>query len=68
MSISAIFPQVEFTYVYPCPSITFPLLDPPRAINENGRETFDSSHRHFDNPFLASDVFPIPGEPSNPKQ
>ena len=61
-------PQVEFKYVYPCPSSVEPLHDPPSAIKVNGRGVPSTSIKHFANPYFASDVLPIPGEPSNPKQ
>ena len=39
-----------------------------KAINENGRVFPSLSFRHCDIPYLAKDVFPVPGGPSNPKQ
>ena len=63
-----ILPQVELTYVKLWPSNVEPLHEPPSAINANGRETQCSSFKQFARPFFAKDVFPTPGEPSNPKQ
>ena len=68
INISTILPQDELTYVYPCPSKVEPLHEPPNAIKENGREFPFSSFKQLESPFFANDVFPIPGEPSNPKQ
>jgi hypothetical protein len=37
-------------------------------MNANGRDSPLLSIKHFVIPFFANEVFPIPGEPSNPKQ
>ena len=45
-----------------------PLHEPPRAIKENGLGLLFISFKQFAIPFFAKLVFPIPGNPSNPKQ
>ena len=47
-------------------TIVLALASPPMPINANGLELPSPSTKHLEMPYFASDVFPIPGGPSNP--